>query len=120
MNVIGYNPTLELQAIARAHRLGQTKDVYVTKYVSQMPTEATVDNRKIEIQESKNNLIQGFLKDPSPIITHKSNCNVINAAGIEIDDEIKPTTTTTVKSVSWADHNNLPLEHVKIIDTESG
>ena len=42
-----YNPTLELQAIARAHRLGQTKDVYVTKYVSQMPKEATVDNRKV-------------------------------------------------------------------------
>ena len=39
---------------------------------------------------------------------------------VRTDDEIKPTNTTTVKSVSWADHQNLPLEHVKIIDTESG
>lgn len=113
-----YNPTLELQAIARAHRIGQTKPVYVTKYVSTINKDYTVDERKLEIQEVKNDIIQNFLKDVSPIITHKSNHIHINAAGVINDKYSDPiVSVSNTKTVKWADHCNLPLEHVKTFNT---
>lgn len=44
-----WNPASELQAIQRAHRIGQTKEVYAKRFI----TKNTIEERIIELQEKK-------------------------------------------------------------------
>ncbi|KAJ6014824.1 hypothetical protein N7540_009415 [Penicillium herquei] len=54
-----WNPYVEDQAIDRAHRIGQTKDVFVHRLL----IEDTVEDRIIELQEKKRELISGALDE---------------------------------------------------------
>jgi SNF2 family DNA or RNA helicase len=61
-----WNPSNEIQAIARCHRIGQTKDVDVVKIIIGDATgKPTIDERIISIQNSKRLLMSDYLKDPS-------------------------------------------------------
>ncbi|KAL5004275.1 hypothetical protein ScPMuIL_017731 [Solemya velum] len=53
-----WNPASEEQVFDRCHRLGQTKDVVITKFV----VEDSVEQRMLELQEKKRKLMQGAFK----------------------------------------------------------
>ncbi|KAJ5082973.1 hypothetical protein N7532_012016 [Penicillium argentinense] len=54
-----WNPYVEDQAIDRAHRIGQTRDVFVHRLL----VEETVEDRIIELQDQKRELISGALDE---------------------------------------------------------
>ncbi|KAJ5976307.1 hypothetical protein N7481_010014 [Penicillium waksmanii] len=54
-----WNPYVEDQAIDRAHRIGQTRDVFVHRLL----IEHTVEDRIVELQEQKRELIGGALDE---------------------------------------------------------
>ena len=63
-----YNPAIETQAIARCHRIGQKKQVYVTKLVSVLPESdslLTFEQRVLKIQEKKKKIQSELLSDTS-------------------------------------------------------
>jgi len=61
-----WNPSNEIQAIARCHRIGQQKDVDVVKIIiGDEKGKPTIDERIISIQNSKRLLMSDYLKDPS-------------------------------------------------------
>lgn len=64
-----YNPSLELQCIARAHRTGQTKDVTCIRLVMQ----DTVEEKILDIQKKKLAMISEALNDER--ISEKLNKN---------------------------------------------
>lgn len=59
-----WNPSNEIQAIARCHRIGQDRDVDVVKIIISDDTgKPTIDERIISIQNSKRMLMADYLKD---------------------------------------------------------
>ena len=59
-----WNPSNEIQAIARCHRIGQTSDVEVVKLViKQEGDNPTIDERIIFVQQNKRNLMADHLSD---------------------------------------------------------
>jgi SNF2 family DNA or RNA helicase len=52
-----WNPSAEEQAIDRVHRLGQTRPVFVTRFV----IEGSIEERILELQDKKRMLVQGAL-----------------------------------------------------------
>lgn len=61
-----WNPCNEIQAIARAHRMGQLKDVNVTRLVLESEEEGAVgliDARILDIQAKKRNLMATLLSE---------------------------------------------------------
>ena len=61
-----WNPCNEIQAIARAHRMGQLKDVNVTRLVLESEEEggpALIDARILDIQSKKRNLMATLLSE---------------------------------------------------------
>ena len=66
-----FNPSTELQAIARSHRLGQKVPVKVEKIVlenrliNEEPDGKTIEERILEIQESKRDIMAKILQDDS-------------------------------------------------------
>ncbi|KAJ3297138.1 hypothetical protein HK104_000794 [Borealophlyctis nickersoniae] len=54
---VWWNPALEEQAIDRVHRIGQTRDVEVVR----LTVEDTVEDRILQLQEKKRELIDGAL-----------------------------------------------------------
>jgi DNA repair protein RAD5 len=59
-----WNPSNEIQAIARCHRIGQTSDVEVVKLVIKGESDnPSIDERIIFVQQSKRNLMADHLKD---------------------------------------------------------
>lgn len=54
-----WNPSNDLQAIARAHRLGQTKTVWVKTLVIRDPH--SIDHRILQIQRKKGDLMESLL-----------------------------------------------------------
>lgn len=60
-----WNPATELQAISRAHRTGQTKNVYVKKLVCVSTSEApSIDESIVELQDHKSIVCADVLNDP--------------------------------------------------------
>ena len=51
-----WNPTHEQQAIARVHRIGQTKPVKVKRFV----IKNTIESHILKIQEHKNNMVRSI------------------------------------------------------------
>ena len=65
-----WNPAVEEQASDRAHRIGQTKPIFVYKLIAA----DTVEDRIVELQQHKANLANIALSEEGSL------------AGIEIDD----------------------------------
>ena len=58
-----WNPAAELQALSRAHRIGQDKSVFVYKYISSN----SIEEKIIKLQEKKSNLAETFIQSSNPL-----------------------------------------------------
>lgn len=58
-----WNPAAEMQATARAHRIGQDKNVFVYRFISHN----TVEEKIINLQERKEALAQLFVESTNPM-----------------------------------------------------
>ncbi|KAF8484763.1 P-loop containing nucleoside triphosphate hydrolase protein [Russula ochroleuca] len=92
-----WNPQADLQAMDRAHRIGQTKQVYVFRFI----TEESVEERMLErgaqklrldqlvIQQGRQQLQKAANKDELlEMITHGAEKIVNSSDGFQIDDDI--------------------------------
>jgi SNF2 family DNA or RNA helicase len=57
-----WNPASELQAYGRAHRIGQEKRVFVSRYIS----ENTIEDKILRLQEKKSKLAGTFVEASNP------------------------------------------------------
>ena len=55
-----WNPASEWQCFDRIHRLGQTKNVFIYKFI----TNESIEGKMIQIQNEKKNLISGAFHMP--------------------------------------------------------
>jgi SNF2 family DNA or RNA helicase len=59
-----WNPAAEMQAASRAHRIGQTKKVFVYRFISRN----TVEEKIISLQSHKENLAHEFVNSNNPMV----------------------------------------------------
>lgn len=57
-----WNPAAEMQAVSRAHRIGQDKNVFAYRFI----TEDSIEEKIIRLQESKRKLSETFISDNNP------------------------------------------------------
>ncbi len=57
-----WNPAAEMQAISRAHRIGQDKQVIAYRFI----TEGSIEEKIIRLQEGKRKLSETFINDSNP------------------------------------------------------
>ena len=70
-----WNPAVEAQAVDRAHRMGQTRPVMVYRLI----TSGTIEEKVLELQEQKKDLIAGVLGDGgSPALTEDEIMNLLD------------------------------------------
>lgn len=85
-----WNPCTEQQAIARSHRLGQTRPVIVTRLVAA----DSIDVRCTEIQSRKLAIIDWVMgssvQNPVQQLSEGSNCGSIRERDRDVCDNIKP------------------------------
>lgn len=62
-----WNPAAEAQAIARAHRIGQNKQVIAYRFI----TKDSIEEKIIRLQEDKRKLAETFITDSEsmPVLT---------------------------------------------------
>ena len=60
-----WNPSNDLQAIARSHRLGQQRRVYVKTLVLREPT--SIDHRILQVQRKKSDWMTSLLGEPGKL-----------------------------------------------------
>jgi len=58
-----WNPAAELQALSRAHRIGQDKNVFVYRYISS----GTLEEKIIRLQGKKSKLAESFIATTNPL-----------------------------------------------------
>ena len=58
-----WNPASEMQALSRAHRIGQDKPVFVYRFI----TSETVEEKILRLQDSKRELFDTFVNDANPL-----------------------------------------------------
>jgi SNF2 family DNA or RNA helicase len=58
-----WNPASEMQALSRAHRIGQDKNVFVYRYISS----GTLEEKIIKLQEKKSKLAESFVATTNPL-----------------------------------------------------
>jgi SNF2 family DNA or RNA helicase len=58
-----WNPASEMQALNRAHRIGQDKSVFVYRYI----TSNTIEEKIIRLQEKKSKLADTFISSNNPL-----------------------------------------------------
>lgn len=58
-----WNPAAELQALSRAHRIGQDKNVFVYRYI----TSGTLEEKIVRLQEKKSRLAESFVATSNPL-----------------------------------------------------
>ncbi len=59
-----WNPAAEMQAASRAHRIGQTKNVFVYRFI----TRNTVEEKILKLQAHKENLAHEFVNTNNPMV----------------------------------------------------
>lgn len=58
-----WNPSAELQALSRAHRIGQKKNVFVKRYI----TSNSIEEKIVKLQEKKSRLAETFISTNNPL-----------------------------------------------------
>lgn len=58
-----WNPAAELQAVSRAHRIGQNKHVFAYRFI----TEESIEEKIIRLQEEKKRLSETFITESNPL-----------------------------------------------------
>jgi SNF2 family DNA or RNA helicase len=58
-----WNPAAEVQALSRAHRIGQDKSVFVYRYISSN----SIEEKIIRLQEKKSRLADAFIQSNNPL-----------------------------------------------------
>jgi len=58
-----WNPAAELQALSRAHRIGQDKNVFIYRYI----TSGTLEEKILRLQEKKSKLAESFVATSNPL-----------------------------------------------------
>ncbi len=58
-----WNPASEMQAMNRAHRIGQTKSVFVYRYI----TSNSIEEKIVRLQEKKSKLAETFISSNNPL-----------------------------------------------------
>jgi SNF2 family DNA or RNA helicase len=61
-----WNPAVEEQALSRAHRMGQKKNVFVYRFI----TKDTLEEKIQLLQEKKSQLAENFINENNPFRTH--------------------------------------------------
>ncbi|MDR3118646.1 MAG: DEAD/DEAH box helicase [Mediterranea sp.] len=64
-----WNPAAELQAISRAHRIGQNKQVFAYRFI----TEGSIEEKITQLQEEKKELFNTFVVESNPLISLSDN-----------------------------------------------
>jgi SNF2 family DNA or RNA helicase len=78
-----WNPSNEIQAIARCHRIGQESNVEVVKIIIKEDSEKpTIDERIIHVQQNKRELMSHHLNDESL----RFNENIIGSLNLSMKD----------------------------------
>ena len=63
-----WNPAVEAQAIDRAHRIGQTRQVFAYRLIAQ----DTVEEKVVELQQTKRNLAEAIINADNSLIHNLS------------------------------------------------
>ena len=58
-----WNPASEMQALSRAHRIGQDKSVFVYRYI----TSDSIEEKISRLQEKKSRLAETFITSNNPL-----------------------------------------------------